>query len=51
MGDGEGELNRDAIAAIGESLAQVMEDMALEGAVVICRDSRNHGKEFAEFDC
>ncbi len=48
MGDGEGELNRDAIAAIGESLAQVMEDMALEGAVVICRDSRNHGKEFAE---
>ncbi|MEE0776340.1 MAG: phospho-sugar mutase, partial [Bacillota bacterium] len=48
MGDDKGCLNNGSIGAIAESLAQAMDDMELKGTVVICRDSRNQGKEFAD---
>lgn len=47
MGDGDGELNLDAIAAISHSLAKVFAEDYKEGSVIFCYDSRKNGKDFA----
>lgn len=48
MGNGSGEMNMDAIAAISHGLAQVFKEVYTGGKVVICYDSRHKGKEFAQ---